>query len=45
MGRGLITAHALTGLEARGTLFVSPGMEVVQLNCLSTFWPNFFPYK
>lgn len=27
MGRGLITAHALTGLEARGTLFVSPGME------------------
>ncbi|XP_020671907.1 uncharacterized protein LOC110091937 [Dendrobium catenatum] len=27
VGRGLITAHALTSLEARGTLFVSPGME------------------
>ncbi|CAN4105023.1 unnamed protein product [Withania somnifera] len=27
MGRGLITAHALTSLEARGVLFVGPGME------------------
>ncbi|KAK8943859.1 hypothetical protein KSP40_PGU002424 [Platanthera guangdongensis] len=27
VGHGLITAHALTTLEARGTLFVSPGME------------------
>ncbi|MCD7459232.1 hypothetical protein HAX54_040361 [Datura stramonium] len=27
MGRGLITAHALMGLEARGVLFVAPGME------------------
>ncbi|PHT76719.1 hypothetical protein T459_20241 [Capsicum annuum] len=27
MGRGLITAHALMGLEARGILFVAPGME------------------
>ncbi|KAJ8532139.1 hypothetical protein K7X08_012062 [Anisodus acutangulus] len=27
MGRGLITAHALTSLEARGILFVAPGME------------------
>ncbi|XP_042520985.1 50S ribosomal subunit assembly factor BipA [Macadamia integrifolia] len=27
MGNGTITAHALTSLEARGTLFVSPGME------------------
>ncbi|KAJ8568018.1 hypothetical protein K7X08_020740 [Anisodus acutangulus] len=27
MGRGLITAHALTNLEARGILFVAPGME------------------
>lgn len=29
MGYGTITAHALMSLEARGTLFVSPGMEVV----------------
>ncbi|KAL9243773.1 hypothetical protein vseg_017621 [Gypsophila vaccaria] len=27
MGNGTITAHALMSLEARGTLFVSPGME------------------
>ncbi|XP_016460582.1 uncharacterized protein LOC107784041 [Nicotiana tabacum] len=27
MGRGLITAHALMNLEARGILFVAPGME------------------
>ncbi|XP_043689348.1 50S ribosomal subunit assembly factor BipA [Telopea speciosissima] len=27
MGNGTITAHALTSLEARGTLFVAPGME------------------
>uniref|UniRef100_A0A5B6ZN40 TypA/BipA C-terminal domain-containing protein n=1 Tax=Davidia involucrata TaxID=16924 RepID=A0A5B6ZN40_DAVIN len=27
MGRGTITAHALMSLEARGTLFVTPGME------------------
>ncbi|XP_074302416.1 uncharacterized protein LOC141633970 [Silene latifolia] len=27
MGHGSTTAHALTGLEARGTLFVSPGQE------------------
>ncbi|KAK4769821.1 hypothetical protein SAY87_030353 [Trapa incisa] len=27
MGFGTITAHALMGLEARGTLFVIPGME------------------
>ncbi|GKV02790.1 hypothetical protein SLEP1_g15179 [Rubroshorea leprosula] len=27
MGYGTITAHALTSLEARGTLFVTPGME------------------
>ncbi|KAE9592991.1 hypothetical protein Lal_00029034 [Lupinus albus] len=27
MGYGTITAHALMSLEARGTLFVSPGME------------------
>ncbi|KAK4714409.1 hypothetical protein R3W88_020316 [Solanum pinnatisectum] len=27
MGRGLITAHALMGLEARGVLFVAPAME------------------
>ncbi|GMG98550.1 hypothetical protein Nepgr_000390 [Nepenthes gracilis] len=27
MGHGTITAHALMSLEARGTLFVSPGME------------------
>ncbi|XP_030515762.1 50S ribosomal subunit assembly factor BipA [Rhodamnia argentea] len=27
MGFGTITAHALMSLEARGTLFVSPGME------------------
>lgn len=29
MGYGTITAHALMSLEARGTLFVTPGMEVV----------------
>ncbi|XP_077227485.1 elongation factor family protein [Tasmannia lanceolata] len=27
MGNGMITAHALVGLEARGILFVNPGME------------------
>nr|DAD22743.1 TPA_asm: hypothetical protein HUJ06_024206 [Nelumbo nucifera] len=27
MGNGTITAHALMSLEARGTLFVTPGME------------------
>lgn len=27
MGFGPVTAHALTSLEARGTLFVTPGME------------------
>ncbi|KAF2295046.1 hypothetical protein GH714_031237 [Hevea brasiliensis] len=27
MGYGTITAHALMSLEARGTLFVTPGME------------------
>ncbi|THG17311.1 hypothetical protein TEA_008595 [Camellia sinensis var. sinensis] len=27
MGHGTITAHALMSLEARGTLFVNPGME------------------
>ncbi|CAO1946006.1 unnamed protein product [Urochloa humidicola] len=27
VGRGLITSHALMSLEARGILFVSPGME------------------
>ncbi|XP_039119771.1 50S ribosomal subunit assembly factor BipA [Dioscorea cayenensis subsp. rotundata] len=27
VGHGLITAHALMSLEARGTLFVAPGME------------------
>lgn len=27
MGYGTVTAHALTSLEARGILFVSPGME------------------
>lgn len=29
MGYGTITAHALMSLEARGTLFVIPGMEVI----------------
>ena len=28
MGYGTITSHALMSLEARGTLFVTPGMEV-----------------
>jgi len=28
VGFGSITLHALMSLEARGTLFVSPGMEV-----------------
>ncbi|KAG2332889.1 hypothetical protein Bca52824_004069 [Brassica carinata] len=28
MGYGTITAHSLMGLEARGTLFVSPGLDV-----------------
>lgn len=31
MGLGTITAHALTSLEARGILFVKPGMEVVMI--------------
>ncbi|KAG6526900.1 hypothetical protein ZIOFF_008987 [Zingiber officinale] len=29
-GKGIITAHALMSLEARGTLFVSPGMETYE---------------
>jgi predicted membrane GTPase involved in stress response len=28
MGYGTVTAYALMSLEARGTLFVTPGMEV-----------------
>ena len=28
MGYGTITSHSLMGLEARGTLFVSPGLDV-----------------
>jgi hypothetical protein len=38
MGFGTITSHALMSLEARGTLFVTPGMEVVNFAidfCLS----------
>ena len=31
MGYGTITAYALMSLEARGTLFVTPGMEVISL--------------
>lgn len=31
MGYGTITAYALMSLEARGTLFVTPGMEVVSI--------------
>ena len=34
MGFGTITAHALMSLEARGTLFVTPGMEVRTLHLL-----------
>ncbi|KAJ6795232.1 putative GTP-binding protein TypA/BipA-like protein [Iris pallida] len=30
VGHGLITAHALMSLEARGTLFVAPGMETYE---------------
>ncbi|KAG0455339.1 hypothetical protein HPP92_024631 [Vanilla planifolia] len=30
VGLGLITSHALTSLEARGILFVSPGMETYE---------------
>ncbi|VAH79762.1 unnamed protein product [Triticum turgidum subsp. durum] len=30
VGRGFITSHALMSLEARGTLFVSPGMETYE---------------
>lgn len=29
MGNGIVTAHALMSLEARGTLFVAPGVEVL----------------
>ncbi|XP_072968028.1 uncharacterized protein [Typha angustifolia] len=29
-GKGIITSHALMSLEARGTLFVSPGMEAYE---------------
>lgn len=28
MARGTITAHSLMSLEARGILFVSPGLDV-----------------
>lgn len=31
MGNGIITAHALMSLEARGILFATPGMEVIFL--------------
>ncbi|KAG8055412.1 hypothetical protein GUJ93_ZPchr0001g31194 [Zizania palustris] len=35
VGKGLITSHALMSLEARGILFVSPGMEVsTLLHCI-----------
>ena len=37
MGYGTITAHALMSLEARGTLFVTPGMEVVSHTTISTY--------
>lgn len=33
MARGTITAHALTSIEARGILFVPPGIEV----CLTLY--------
>ena len=39
MGYGTITAHALMSLEARGTLFVTPGMEVVSFANLLLFVP------
>lgn len=37
VGNGIITAHALMSLEARGTLFVTPGMEVHNLAMLNLF--------
>ncbi|XP_039058843.1 50S ribosomal subunit assembly factor BipA isoform X2 [Hibiscus syriacus] len=37
MGYGTITAYALMSLEPRGTLFVTPGMEVVSLLRLLIF--------
>ena len=37
MGYGTITAYALIGLEARGILFVSPGVEVVSHINSSTY--------
>jgi hypothetical protein len=52
VGYGPITAHALMSLEARGTLFVSPGMEVganpfcyfmyyMLYYCMPSFWITF----
>lgn len=37
MGYGTITSHALMSLEARGTLFVTPGTEVVTYITSSTY--------
>lgn len=37
MGNGMITSHALTSLEARGILFVTPGMEVSRKFQCSSF--------
>lgn len=42
MGYGTITAHALMGLEARGTLFVTPGMEVATYSTSSSHLHLFF---
>lgn len=42
MGYGTITAHALMGLEARGTLFVPPGLEVATYITSCTYLHLFF---
>ncbi|WOK97877.1 hypothetical protein Cni_G06585 [Canna indica] len=36
VGKGLITSHALMSLEARGALFVSPGMECFLLQLINS---------
>lgn len=38
MGYGTITAYALMSLEARGTLFATPGMEVGSYITYSPLW-------
>lgn len=45
MGYGTITSHALMSLEARGTLFVTPGAEVISVSSPPKFFSNYIQYQ